>query len=127
MIGGQLLLAMPGFFLTALAPGMAKLRRRHRAHILDHGSDAGQAFDLVIIINARTACAGPAIGRDGQLLGENQTKTTSGTRAEEHQMEVAHFAIGRSIHGHWRHHEPIAQRDILEREGREKIGHGSAT
>ena len=65
MIGWKLLLAMPGFFLTALAPGMAKLRRRHRAHILDHGSDAGQTLNLIIIINARTACAGAAIGRDG--------------------------------------------------------------
>ena len=127
MIRGQLLLAMPGFFLTALASGMAKLRCRHRAHILDHGSDARQTFDLVIIINARTACAGAAIRRDGQLFRKDQTKTASGARAEEHQMEVAHFAIGRAIHGHWRHHEPIAQRDILEREGGEKIGHGSAT
>ena len=117
MIRGQLLLAMPGFFLTALAPSMAKLRCRHRAHILDHRSDAREAFDLVISINARTACAGAPIWRDGQLLRENQTKTASGTRAEQHQMEVAHHPVFRPVHGHGRHHEPIAQRDILEREG----------
>ena len=76
MIGWQLLLAMPGFFLATLAPGMAKLRRRHCAHILDNGGDARQTLDLIIIINTGTACAGAPIWRDRQLLREDQAEAT---------------------------------------------------
>jgi hypothetical protein len=46
------------------------------------------AFDLVVVVEASAVRCGAAVGGDGDLLGEDKTKSAGGTCAKVHEVEV---------------------------------------
>ena len=123
MVWRQLRLAMPRLLLAALTPGVAQLNGRDRAHVLDNGGDPRQTVHLGIVVDAAASRAGSPFRQDRDLLGEYQPEAAGGARPQQHDVEIRHFSVDRTVHGHRRHRDAVTQRDVFEREGAEQVGH----